>query len=248
MISVIVCSRSDAAFEHLSRNYARVLTDEPYEIIRISDATGLAEGYNRGIARARGEVLIFTHDDVELVNADFRQRLLGHLRSYDVLGVAGTRLLVNGLWRGMGPPYVYGQVVEANPDGKSAGLLILSTAARSIGNMMALDGVFLCAKRNVVESIRFDEQTFDRFHLYDVDFTYRAFLAGYKLAVCCDLFLIHGSAGVFGDEWLKYARLFDAKHASTLPRARPRSYQATVVKVFSKSELVELMTPPHWDP
>lgn len=248
MISIIICSVTQSEFARVSQNYARLLSDEPHEFILIEDAKGLAEGYNRAVTRARGDILVFSHDDLEIISSDFRKRLLGHLRQYDVLGIAGTRLLCNAFWPGLGPPYVYGQVAHPNPDRKSAEILIFSNGARAVGQMMALDGVFLCAKRHVVEAVPFDEQTFDRFDLYDVDFTLRAFSAGFNLAVCSDLLLIHGSRGIFGDEWLKYARLFDAKHAAMLPQRRPRTYRPTTVTVHSRAEIEEVMTPPHWEP
>jgi GT2 family glycosyltransferase len=247
MISIIICSVTPGAVAQVSQNYAQLLGDEPHEIICIDDATGLAEGYNRGVAQARGDVLLFSHDDLEIISPDFGRRLLGHLRRYDVLGIAGTRLLCNAFWPGMGPPHVYGQVVHPNSDRKSAEIVIFSNASRAVDRMMALDGVLLCAKRRVVDAVPFDDVTFDRFDLYDIDFTYRAFLAGFNLAVCSDLFLMHGSRGVFGEEWLNYARQFDAKHAASLSRRQPRVYRPTTVTVHSRAEMTEVMTPPHWE-
>src|SRR5690348_347898 len=98
MISIIICSVVPSDYQLISQQYARTLGHEPHEFIHISDATGLAEGYNRGAARARGDFLIFSHDDIGLISPDFGHRLLGHLRSHDVLGIAGTRLLTNAFW------------------------------------------------------------------------------------------------------------------------------------------------------
>lgn len=53
MISVVVCSVDDAKFAAVSASYASGMGAEPYEVIRISDARSLSEGYNRGqIGRA----------------------------------------------------------------------------------------------------------------------------------------------------------------------------------------------------
>ncbi len=79
----------------------------------------------------------------------------------------------------------------------------------------ALDGAFLAARREVCEAIPFDEATFDGFHFYDIDFTHRAFLAGFKLGIC-DLDLPHHSIGPGGDEWRRYAERFVAKHRQSI--------------------------------
>ena len=56
-------------------------------------------------------------------------------------------------------------------------------------------------RREVWDAVRFDEATFDGFHGYDIDFTYRAHLAGYRLAVSMNLLLIHFSAGGYDLQW-----------------------------------------------
>ena len=40
--------------------------------------------------------------------------------------------------------------------------------------LQGLDGMFFVAKRAVVESVPFDEDTFDGFHGYDLDFSLAA--------------------------------------------------------------------------
>jgi hypothetical protein len=49
---------------------------------------------------------------------------------------------------------------------------------------------------------------FDGFHLYDIDFSYRAFLAGYRIAVPADLLLVHFSLGRYDAAWHQYNRRF----------------------------------------
>ena len=74
------------------RSPASAFAAEPWEMIQIHDAASLAEGYARGVARSRGEILLFSHDDVEILNPQhFVKRLRGHLANYDLIGVAGTR-------------------------------------------------------------------------------------------------------------------------------------------------------------
>jgi GT2 family glycosyltransferase len=75
----------------------------------------------------------------------------------------------------------------------------------------AVDGVLIGAHRKVCDAIPFDEQTFTGFHHYDIDFSYRAFLAGFSCGIVLDLDIFH--FGVKGDgyrtpEWLEAAIRF----------------------------------------
>src|SRR5262245_22626833 len=188
MISVIVCSISDPRFAAVASNYGTVLRDVEHEIIRIADAKSLAEGYNRGIRQSRGDVLIFSHDDIRILTP-IGKLLLSRLRDFDILGIAGTTRLAAARWDYSGPPHVYGQVAHVLPSAPPGtyDIIIWSAPAPMVGGMQAMDGVFLCTTRAAVEQIGFDERTFDGFHGYDIDFTYSAYLRGLRLAVCCDI-------------------------------------------------------------
>ena len=248
MISVIVCSIDEAKFAAVNATYRRLLEGEEFEIIRIPDARSMCDGYNRGVAQSRGEVLIFSHDDIEIHAANFRERLLGHLARCDIAGVAGTTLLCGPAWAWAGPPHVYGQLgmyVRAKNFFDAA---IYAAPARHIVGIQALDGVFLACHRRVVEQIRFDEQTFTGFHHYDLDFTYRAFAAGMKLAVCCDLDLIHFSFGDFGsDAWKASAAAFMQKHDGTIAQRPPAAWNRTSARVPTREQLLPILRPPHWE-
>src|SRR5436305_10032323 len=105
MISVIICSIDPVRFARVCANYRQVLGNEPHEIIGIHDAKGMCEGYNRGLAQARGDIVIFSHDDIEILTPEFATRLKKHLLRFDVVGIAGTLLLVGAGWFNAGPPY-----------------------------------------------------------------------------------------------------------------------------------------------
>ena len=103
-----------------------------------------------------------------------------------------------------------------------------------VEKIQALDGVFFGMRREVWETVRFDEASFDGFHIYDIDFTYRAHLAGYRLAVPMDLLLIHFSLGGYDLKWqagnLKFLRKFP--ELSSLPAmCRHSSLQAKLKTV-----------------
>jgi GT2 family glycosyltransferase len=245
MISVIICSINEVKFQAVSAMYARLLANDTHEIIRISDARSLAEGYNRGIKASRGQTLILSHDDIEILSPDFSQVLASRLSSYDLIGVAGTTLLNQPTWIAAGLPHIFGQVAHPRPDGYCIDMY--SAACRVVGNIQAMDGLFLAMRRGLAEKIAFDEVNFDGFHLYDIDFTYRAFLAGFRLAVCSDILLFHASAGSFDNVWMRYGERFMRIHGHRLPRPRPgiESHWAFVV-VRDRTSMIQAMTWPSW--
>src|SRR2546423_736428 len=112
MISVIICSIDRAKFDCVTAMYYRLIPQ--VQVIGIHDAPSLAEGYNRGIAQSSGDLLILSHDDIEIVNQDFHARLISHLNKFDLVGVAGTTKLIAPGWMGAGPPHIFGQVVHPN--------------------------------------------------------------------------------------------------------------------------------------
>ncbi len=222
-ISVVVCSRNEKQGRRIKAHYEALLVDCDFEIIQIYDARSLCEGYNRGFARTRGDVVIFSHDDIEILSADFSSHLLHHLAVNDLIGVAGTSRLVGPSWTAAGWPRTHGCVAHGHLDG--SGFDIECYGPTPKGPIEAVDGVFIAANREVCEAIQFDDATFDGFHYYDLDFSYRAFLEGFRIAVPWEIFIVHHVRpdhphwGKFPVEWEKYAPIFLAKHRSRMSAA-----------------------------
>ncbi|MFC4161791.1 glycosyltransferase [Chitinimonas lacunae] len=218
-ISVVICSITPSKLAAVSQQFAEHFSHLDYELIAIDDATSLAEGYQRGWRRSHGDIVIFSHDDIELIGPGFADRLLAHLERHDLVGVAGSSRLIDASWRASGFPYLHGLVGHRLPDEDGIvtclyGVSDVATAAE------ALDGVFLAARRHVFDRVDFDPVTFDGFHGYDVDFSFAARLAGCRVAVAADLPLIHHSAGRYTEDWQRYAERFRAKYAAELSARR----------------------------
>lgn len=221
LVSFIVCSIDDGKLAALTENIARHFAGMPHEIIAIRNAASLCEGYNRGVRQAGGDYLVFCHDDIEILAPDFAARLKINLQEGDIVGVAGTTLLCGSTWVDAGWPHIHG-MVALPPSALCCELLVFDARRRAVTDIQALDGLFFAVRREVLECLRFDEHLFDGFHFYDLDFTYRAYLAGFKLTVCSDLLLAHHSRGSYDEIWQAYAKVFLEKHRATLP-LRPAS-------------------------
>jgi len=97
----------------------------------------------------------------------------------------------------------------------------------------------------VIEAIGWDEKTFDGFHGYDIDCTFRAHLAGHKLAVANDIVLLHASGGNYNNDWLRYVGRVVQKHREAIQEFVPRQFSHCYVDLPSKSHVGELM-PAYW--
>jgi Predicted glycosyltransferases len=215
MFSFIVCIIDSSKLARFSASLHSTFATTAIELIHIDDARSLCEGYARGAARARGDYLVFCHDDIVFLDAAFHDRLLQALESADLVGVCGTTRLRGATIAQSASGTAHGWVAhDATGDEFLAG--ILSTALARVDRIQALDGVFMAARRTVVDRIGFDAETFDGFHLYDLDFTYRAFKAGFRLRVQSDLLIAHASFGNFGRGHAVYAERFLAKHPELL--------------------------------
>jgi GT2 family glycosyltransferase len=239
MISIIICSVNPVLFSRVHAQYTQLLAGEPFEIIGIHNARGICEGYTRGLAQSKGDIVIFSHDDIEIWTPEFLPRLKEHLQRFDVIGVAGTSKLIGGGWYASGRPYAAGQITHSVVG--EFQVTYYGGYRRVMGGMQALDGLFLAFRREVIERVGWDGQTFRGFHCYDIDCTYRAFRMGYRLGVAVDLPMLHQSGGNFDATWMQNAELFMQKHGAYLETLPKHSHQTAIVQVKTREEAKALM-------
>src|SRR2546421_166684 len=156
MTSFVICSIDQIKFRAIAHNIGTVMGGEPHEVVGVHDARSLCEGYNRGLRAARGERIVFCHDDIEILTPDFAAKLKRHLETFDIIGVAGTDRVIGGLWSAAGPPYIFGQIAHPHAASGSYDVSVFSVPRRTIDKMQALDGLFIACRRSVIEKHRFD--------------------------------------------------------------------------------------------
>ncbi|MCF8506718.1 MAG: glycosyltransferase family protein [Caulobacter sp.] len=211
MVSVVLCSIDPGKRKAVASMYSRLLAGRPHELIVLDDARSLCEAYNRGIRKAAGEILVFSHDDVEFLAADFFDRLAGHLDAFHLVGFAGATRVAGPSWIQPGWLAMRGQVTTPDPSGRLR-TDVYGVDGPVTDGIQATDGLCIACRREVAETLGFDEATFDGFHLYDIDFSYRAFRHGFRLGVVNDIPVIHRSRGRLGPDWMAQAKRFAAKY------------------------------------
>ena len=206
LTSVAICSIRPQSLAAARSSLARAFGAAAWELIHIDDARSLCEGWNRGLAASRGDAVVFCHDDIVITCDRLGERLGAALADDDVVGVAGSRQLAGANWIWAGAPHAHGCVAHVRGNELLAGAY--SVEGPRVAAIESLDGVFLAMRRATALAIGFDAATYDGFHLYDADFCWRARRAGLRLAVRCDLGLVHWSEGQFNADWARYARRF----------------------------------------
>ena len=227
--SFVVCSVDAAKFKAVSGTIAARFARHDHEVIRVNDAASLCEGYTRGLMRTQGDAVVFCHDDIDLLAPDAADRLARHLTRCDLVGVAGTTRVTGPAVFWSGHPHLHGWMTHRLPGETEYEVSFSSLATPSVDGIEAVDGVLMACRRDVALAVGFDAATFDGFHLYDLDFSYRAHLAGRALSVACDLGIVHASKGRFDPAWERYAKRFREKYAALGgERGAPHWYAARV--------------------
>ena len=224
-ISIIICSRSQSEALSVRRNLLGTAKyPNSLEIIILDNREkneGLCTVYNQGIAKAHGRILVFMHEDVWMMEKDWDTVLLKKFRELpeiQILGVAGSAYLVDypyALWAAAGIPWTFGKIVHLE-EKKDEFCLSLYNDRDGDQEVVVVDGLWFAAKKTLFEKCRFDEQTFTKFHFYDLDICMQALEFG-KIYVTADIRVLHKSMGTFKEEWKEWSNIFIKKWKDKLP-------------------------------
>lgn len=245
MLSIVICSIDARKFALVTANFKAVLGTIPYELIGIHDAKSLSEGYNRGVSISRGDIIIFCHDDIEILTPAFYQLLCKHLETYDGIGCAGTNRLIESVWIGAGDPFIHGIVAYPATDTWPCDRYNVQVwgdlKLREIPEIQALDGFFFAVKKAILDRVKFDEVNFDGFHVYDTDFTFAAYLSGFRLAVIKDILIAHQSCGNFDGEYQTYRTRFAEKYWDRLSPLERNKSKLGLARNLDRSQILLLL-------
>lgn len=227
MISIIICSKFNTLDTSLKANIQQTIGDVDYEIIHIDNSRNdynIFQAYNLGVERAKGGILCFMHEDICYHSHDWGRRVEEHFHDEEVgaIGVAGGKYVAKELdWRFYGMHEVAlmqgNSTIEQHPqyeivyypEGRNDGRLLTSVAL--------LDGVWLCIRKKLFDTIRWDDQTFHDFHLYDSDICMQINSQGSNIYVCHDILIEHKSYGTFTTNYKENLDLFLHKWSDSLP-------------------------------
>ncbi len=226
-ISIIICSTHPKTDRELVANIDDTI-GVTYEIVHIDNSAGeygICAAYNKGVERAKGDILCFMHEDVEFHSEGWGQRVVEYMSQPEVgaIGLAGSVFVpAESDWRFVGIKFHTLRVIQGfySPSGQYCTTGCGWEPTGNLHQVAALDGVWFCIRRETFQKIRFDDVTFPHFHLYDSDISMQVNTLGLKLCVCDDIILEHFSEGTFTESFNEGLDHFLKKWGSLLPMVR----------------------------
>ena len=220
---IVVCSIDDAKRQRIERLYRRLFAGVEHELVVIRDARSLASAYNACVARSAADYIVLSHDDIGILADDFAQRIAALLQGFDAVGVVGSTQMRGPAVGWSGHPHLRGWIAHRASDSDELHADVLDPRPLA-SDVVVLDGVLIAARRRTLVDVPFDAATFDGFHLYDLDWSYRAAQAGKRLAAAGELLVVHASRGAYDDVWERYADRFCVKHRIYRTPPAPSSF------------------------
>ena len=241
MISVIICSRNRDIPEELRNNIETTIGIE-YELIVIDNSQNkydIFTAYNEGISRSEGEILCFMHEDVLFRTQNWGRIVFSHFentKGLGVLGVAGSHFLPSVPMYWSSSPFISEH--NLNLDNGKLQNFFHDDFFRGKNSVEAVcvDGLCFFIHKDSFSFMRFDDQAYSGFHLYDMDICMQAVSNGYSVIICNDILVQHawseaGSKNKKGYEVLeRNLDIFIKKWKDELPIVRGISLPEYSVK------------------
>lgn len=223
MLSLIICSRTSKISEYLEKNIAETIGSE-YELVVIDNSKNkysIFSAYNEGVRRAQGNNLCFMHDDILYKTVDWGMKVEKMLEdeSLGIVGVIGSYVMTKdyGYWDMM-TPYVTGYMICVSKLGVQGNSNCNKYYDQTCSNeIVAADGFWLCARKDLFKKISFDEDTYTGYHFYDMDICMQAIMAGYKNMVVRNVLIQHNASPQYVDQFFYNMKKFHDKWRNNLP-------------------------------
>lgn len=219
MITVVCSTRAiDENYEKMVRRLSGLKYSQLEFLIYENQGTmSLTEVYNKGLAESKNHIVVFMHDDIEILTKNWGQKLINHYKfsDYGILGVAGTRSLdESGVWWNKRET-LYGCV--SHTDGIKTWLSEYSlNFGTNIKDAVVVDGVFFSCHKDRIQK-KFNEE-YKGFHFYDISFCFENFMEDVRVGVHSDISIVHKSIGEVSEQWNDNRLLFLDKEEENLPQ------------------------------
>jgi len=238
MISIIVSSINPEQNKIFRENIHQTI-GIPYELLIHDNRDtkwGLCKLYNFYAKQSKYDILCFAHEDILFQTKDWGTIISDFFHrtsNVGVIGFAGATLKTKTLsgWESHKTTTRMNVAHGKNKIRKRC----VNPFEEEFSEVLTLDGLALIVSKQSWEKYPFDEETFQGFHLYDLDFSFQI-AQEYKNYVCFSVNVKHLSKGAYGNDWYKASLLFQEKWKDKLPY----SIHLYPSSVFSKCEAVSL--------
>ena len=200
MISIICPSNNKKILDNMLVSSLNEQTYKDFELIVINSKekgfTSAAETLNYGASLAKGEILVFCHQDIKLLDKKFLEKLVDLSNSND-FGIAGVAGIAND-------NLVYSNIYHGKNTNKFVGI-----NATNVMNLISVDECLFIIKK---ENFCGFDTTNKTWHLYAVDYSYCS-LKKNENVLLFPLLLYHLSPGdSLNDSFYDELKILGRKH------------------------------------
>jgi len=226
MISIIIASVNKDQLSDLRENIAATIGVE-HEIISFDNADGkrgLCEIYNEGAKLAKHKLLCYMHEDISIKTKDWGNIVADTFnedQKIGLIGIAGSSYktkVPSGWFCSAGEKKInYINILQRYKFSEEKTEHISKNLKNEkYSNVVVVDGVWFCTKKEIVEAHNFDEETFKQFHCYDLDFSLQV-QQTHRAVVTFQVLLEHFSEGNYSKTWIEETLKLHEKWAADLP-------------------------------
>ena len=168
-------------------------------VIKTNNKENIGKHYNKVLKMAVDEkydTVILMHDDVQMDDFGYSDKLKEAFKEYDIVGLAGAKqaeMKQPALWHLMSKQEDWSGAVAHHANEKQ---IFMTNFGPTPARCLILDGLFLAIKvSSLTPKIKFDENLPAIAHHYDIDFCLNANKHKLKLTTW-PIWVIHKSAGL----------------------------------------------------
>lgn len=214
LVSIVVFCNNDARFVEMQKNLVEVMSFGNYEVIRLQGDSRINE-YENAIAKCKYDIILFIREEVEILSPAFHCELTKAMLTFSIVGYAGAEKIVGTRWFDAGFPYAHGAVVlPIYGINNIYNLNIYGPSRQRFCNeIKILDGALFAAKKSVFDHVMFDNDLDGEHGLCELEWSYRAFKANFRLGVAPLLGVLrHNVEDRHGFNWFDCAKYFRELH------------------------------------
>lgn len=225
MISIVICSVNQKLLTQLKINIEETI-GVPYQIVAVNNtgsSNGICAVYNRGGQKAAFPIICFIHEDIVFNTDNWGQLIINHFHDNPKIGLIG---LAGGDTKGIVPTSWFTsfksrsnnvfQLYKNDIQGARHQHFFQPVAHPGRDNVVTIDGVFMCTRREIFHEMKFDEILLKGFHGYDIDYSLQV-RTKYQVVVIYDILIHHFSEGNLNREWLDSIKKVTKKWRKHLP-------------------------------
>lgn len=243
MISIIICSRTQAINKNLSENIKNTVGCD-YELVVIDNSEhtySIFEAYNLGITKSVGDYLCFIHDDVLFHThgwGTILQIIFENNKKIGLLGIAGAKFKTKmpSTWWDSPEKSKVMNIIQHFRGGKTENLNY-GFDSNSLQEVVTLDGVFMALRK---DTIIFFNKHLTGFHNYDLNICFECIQKGYKIVVTNEILIEHFSAGTINESWVDSTFAIHKVYKNLLPLSILENREAKIFEVENAKRFIRL--------